>query len=81
MMEARVTYVFIVRLWNEPRQFANAPPEWRGSIQDVTSQKPVYFRRFDRMTRFIAEQTGAWPMEASPVTRCRRFLDRLRGWC
>jgi hypothetical protein len=39
MTEARVTHIFIVRLWSEPRELADAPPEWRGSIQDVGSQE------------------------------------------
>ena len=26
-------HVFILRIWREPREIANAPPEWRGVIE------------------------------------------------
>jgi hypothetical protein len=51
-------YSFIVRIWRESEDLENDGAMWRGSIDDVSSNKRLYFNDLDGITRFIEEQVG-----------------------
>jgi hypothetical protein len=51
-------YSFIVRIWRESENLENDGAMWRGSIDDVSSNKRLYFNDLDGITRFIEEQVG-----------------------
>lgn len=47
------TVVFIVRLWQEPREIPGAFPELRGSIEHLASGTRQYFREIGSILSFI----------------------------
>lgn len=47
------TQIFIVRIWNEPREIERAKPEWRGVIEHVPSGEQRYFKHLDELKAFI----------------------------
>jgi hypothetical protein len=50
-----VTHSFIVRIWIEPREQKDAEPIWRGVIEDVEGDKPVYFDHLEKMNTYFAK--------------------------
>jgi hypothetical protein len=44
---------YIVRVWLERREVADASPEWRGSIEHVASGRTRYLTDLDDIARFI----------------------------
>jgi hypothetical protein len=76
------TYVFVVRLWREPREIEGAAPEWRGVVESVVTGERVYFRSLDKMNAFIIERSGAWPLQPPAMAgpgKWKRLVRRLRG--
>ena len=49
------THAFIVRIWIEPQEKKDAEPIWRGVIEDVEDDEPVYFDRLDKMNTYFAK--------------------------
>ena len=47
------TQSFIVRVWVEPREKEDAPPEWRGMIEHVASGERLYLKNLNEITFFI----------------------------
>jgi len=47
------THSFIVRIWLEPREIQNEPPEWRGMIEHLPSGDRRYLRDLDEISSFI----------------------------
>ncbi len=60
--DADRTHVFIVRIWQEPREVENAPTVWRGSAETVIEQKRIYFDKLSKLNSFIVAVTGATAM-------------------
>ena len=52
------THVFVVRIWFEEREIEDAPPEWRGVIEHMSTQEKVYFRSLQKMIEFVVEKSG-----------------------
>ena len=50
-----IIHAFIVRIWLEPREAKDAEPIWRGVIEDVNGDKPVYFDHLDKMSSYFAK--------------------------
>jgi len=50
-----LTHAFIVRIWFEPRERKDAEPIWRGVIEHVEGDKPVYFDHLDKMNTYFAK--------------------------
>ena len=48
-----IVHAFIVRIWIEPRELKDAEPIWRGVIEDVGAEKPVYFDRFEKLSAYF----------------------------
>ena len=48
------SHSFIVRIWLEPRELAEAVPEWRGVVEHVASGERRYFIDLDDLLNFIA---------------------------
>ena len=47
------TSAFIVRVWIEQREVADAPVTWRGSIEHVASGQGRYVTMLDEIAEFI----------------------------
>ena len=65
------TQAFIVRIWDEALDDKGVPAVWRGSVQQVGSDRQFYFQELDAILRFIEEQTGV---------KTRRRTSRWRSW-
>ena len=52
-------FSFIVHIWREAEDREDSMYAWRGSIDDVSSNKRLYFNDLDGITRFIEEQVGS----------------------
>ena len=50
-----ISHAFIVRIWIEPQERKDAEPLWRGVIEDVEDDKPVYFDHLDKMNIYFAK--------------------------
>jgi hypothetical protein len=44
---------FLIRIWEEPREIAEQPPLWRGTIEHLDGGERIYFQDFDSMVAFI----------------------------
>ena len=44
-----------MRIWIEPRESKDANPVWRGVIEKVEGDKPVYFDHLDKMNTYFAK--------------------------
>jgi hypothetical protein len=68
-------YSFIVRIWRDSSNSQSPEAGWRGSIDDVSSGKRLYFQDLESVDQFIQEQTGAVFKPASMWwTRLKRKL-------
>ena len=52
------THAFIVRIWYEPLDDAGARTTWRGSVEQVGSDRRIYFQALEELVYFIEERTG-----------------------
>jgi hypothetical protein len=50
-----ISDAFIVRIWIEPREQKDVEPIWRGVIEHVEGNKPVYFDHLDKMNIYFAK--------------------------
>ena len=48
------TQVFIVRVWLEPRNDPDAPPEWRGVIEHAPTRERRYLKDLNDLADFVA---------------------------
>lgn len=54
MDSADATVVFIVRMWRQAGNDADA--SWRGSVDDVLRERRIYFTNLGTMCEFMVEQ-------------------------
>ncbi len=52
------SHAFVVRIWEERREIADAPAIWRGSVCDVRGGTPLYFSTLPALCSYLAGQTG-----------------------
>ena len=50
-----ITHAFIVRIWIEPRARKDAESIWRGVIEHVEGDEPVYFDHLDKINSYFAK--------------------------
>jgi hypothetical protein len=50
-----ITHAFIVRIWIEPQEQKDAEPIWRGVIEHVEGDEPVYFDHLDKINSYFAK--------------------------
>lgn len=52
------TYVFIIRIWHEPRETDNQKEIYRGVIENVGTKNRVYFNRLKSILEIIRNMTS-----------------------
>jgi hypothetical protein len=52
------SHAFVVRIWEERREIADAPAIWRGFVCDVRNGTRVYFTTLPTLCAYLAGQTG-----------------------
>lgn len=50
-----ISHAFIVRIWIEPREQKEVEPIWRGVIEHVDGDEPVYFDHLDKINVYFAK--------------------------
>jgi hypothetical protein len=71
------TQAFIIRIWHEVLDDRGKIIAWRGSIEQVGSNRRLYFQHWDEMIRFLQEQTGIDLKGRRP--RWKSWLARITG--
>jgi len=72
------TLVFVIRIWQEPREIDDAPSGWRGSIEALQDGKRRYVTRLEDIPAFLAPYIQAESMPMSDTSSDRPWFDRLR---
>jgi hypothetical protein len=49
---------FVVRIWEERRDIADAERTWRGSVDVVHTGARAYFASLDELTDYLRQHTG-----------------------
>ena len=70
------SYAFIVRIWGEATDDAGNPIQWRGSIDQVGSNKRLYFSDLEGITRFIREQIQDKSDRSARVSRFKLIFRK-----
>ncbi len=70
------SHTFVVRIWEERRDVADAPSTWRGRVDDVRSGVRRYFTTLDDLVTYLSSQSGmddngSEPIPLSPTLRRR----------
>jgi hypothetical protein len=47
------SHSFIVRIWQEQREFSSSPPEWRGVIEHIPDGERQYFQQIEEILPFM----------------------------
>jgi hypothetical protein len=50
--------IFIIRIWQEPRDLTSTAPLWRGVIEHVPTQTRRYLQDLEAIRSFIAPYLG-----------------------
>jgi len=61
------TQAFILRIWVEPREKANAEPKWRGVIEHVDTGERVYFNNLDQVSVLLSPYIEAMGVRANQI--------------
>ena len=78
---AEHTHAFLVRIWREPRDAPDAPPEWRGSIEHLPSGARRYVNDLDGLIDFITpylKSMGGRIAERGWEQRCLAWIQGTR---
>lgn len=65
---------FIVRIWREPREIEGSAPEWRGTIEHVSSGQRRYFNNLDEIAAFVSPYLVQMGVELKLRWRVSRWL-------
>ena len=70
------SHTFVVRIWEERRDLADAAPTWRGRVDDVRTGSRTYFSRLEDLVGYLSNQSGMVvpvpePISLSPAARPR----------
>ena len=68
------THTFIIRICQERDGSLSSQPPWRGVIEQVGSDRHVYFFNYEEIAHFIQEQTGI------PLKQDRRWWQTVLAW-
>jgi hypothetical protein len=67
------SHVFVLKIWKEERDFPEAIPIRRGSIEDVQTRSRVYFGTLQELCSLLSERTGMRvPEPPIRLSRARR---------
>ena len=70
------TQIFIVRIWNEPREVERSKPEWRGMVEHVRSGQQRYFKHLDELLVFMLSYVEGMGVKVNWRWQLRHWLKR-----
>jgi len=53
------SHTFVVRIWQERRDLADAVPMWRGRVDDIKSGSRAYFTSLPQLMDYLSGKSGA----------------------
>ncbi len=59
------SHTFVVRIWEERRDVADAPSTWRGRVDDVRTGVRRYFTTLEDLVSYLSSQSGMETVDAS----------------
>ena len=70
------SHTYVVRIWEERRDVADALPTWRGRVDDVRTGVRRYFTTLEDLVAYLSRQSGMAdggqePIPLSPSLRRR----------
>lgn len=68
------SHSFILRIWND--SIGARESVWRGSIEEVGSDRKFYFSHFEDVVHFIQEQIGVKP--PGKIKFWKAFIRRIK---
>ncbi|HTX91817.1 MAG TPA: hypothetical protein VMC09_11450 [Anaerolineales bacterium] len=54
----RSPFVFIVRVWFEPREIKDAEENWRCMVENIDTREINYFLSPEKLAEYISRATG-----------------------
>ena len=68
------SHTFVVRIWEERRDLANAVPTWRGRVDNVRTGSRKYFTALEDLVTYLSSQSGmlAPAQEPTPLSELLR---------
>lgn len=72
------THVFIIRVWQEPREIEAATPEWRVVIEHVPSGERRYLKELDDIITFITAYLEGMGVAPKRSWQVRQWLKRQK---
>lgn len=61
------SHTFVVRIWEERRDLANATPTWRGRVDEVRTGSRRYFTTLEDLVTFLSSQSGMVVSAPEPI--------------
>ena len=61
------SHTFVVRIWEERRDVADALPTWRGRVDDVRTGARRYFTTLDDLVAYLSQQSGMEGDDQLPI--------------
>jgi hypothetical protein len=51
------SHTFVIRIWQERRDVSDAPPIWRGRVDDVRAGSRAYFTSLQQLMDYLGDRT------------------------
>lgn len=61
------SHTFVVRIWEERRDVADALPTWRGRVDDVRTGVRRYFTKLEDLVAYLSQQSGMAGDDQVPI--------------
>ena len=61
------SHTFVVRIWEERRDLANATPTWRGRVDEVRTGARRYFTTLEDLMTYLSNQSGMVAPAPEPI--------------
>jgi len=61
------SHTFVVRIWEERRDVADAVPTWRGRVDDVRTGVRRYFTTLDDLVNYLSQESGMLSADQEPI--------------
>ncbi len=61
------SHTFVVRIWEERRDLANATPTWRGRVDEVRTGSRRYFTTLEDLVSYLSSRSGMIAPAQEPI--------------
>jgi hypothetical protein len=75
------SFSFVVKIWKEPGDPGTAPPDLRGSVENVVTGRRVYFLSLDELCQHLGRASGMRISDRSSASHHPCQARRNHGRC